>query len=279
MAKNNEGKCCDAILRILEEKHQATRMDVQRDTAARRGVEVTCAIGGQRYALEHTLIEPFPENQKDNIEFQRVFDESFEAQIDDLLKPDLLYHVYVHVYAFADMKATQLPAARKALIGWVRAAVPKLPPPSGPLQTWIHGEPPQTPVRVRLSCHRSKTLGGRLLTGRFAPAELETLRRERLLKALRDKSPKLHAAKLPGTRTVLVLENGDIALTNASIVGQVIDDLAQETAYVPDDIFMIDISTGNRLYVTQVRCDGRVSLIVGREAGHWEFQATDLVEI
>jgi hypothetical protein len=48
---------------------------------------------------------------------------------------------------------------------------------------------------------------------------------------------------------------------------------------MPDDIFMVDTGTGNHFYVTQVRRDGEVCLIVGREAGHWEFDASALVEI
>ncbi len=279
MATNNEGKCCDAVLRIIEEQHHAKRVDVVRDTATQRGVEVTCTIGGQHYALEHTLIEPFPENQKDNIEFSKIFDEPFEAHVRDLLKADLVYEVHVDVYAFAGMKVKELSAARQALIAWLRATLPSLPVPSEYPQTSIHGDRPEAPVRVRLSCHRSKALGGRLLPGRVAPAELETLRRTRLKKALQDKSPKLHAAKLPGTRTVLVLENADIAVTNASIVGQVIDHLAQAAAYIPDNIFLVDTGTQNRFYVTQVRCNGKVCLIVGREAGHWEFEAAALSEI
>jgi hypothetical protein len=51
--------------------------------------------------------------------------------------------------------------------------------------------------------------------------------------SLRD-SPKLVAAKMPGTHTVLVLENADIALADAGIVGNVIDNLVQQAANILD---------------------------------------------
>lgn len=279
MATNNEGKCCDAVLRILEERHQARRTDVQRDTADQRGVEVVCSIGEQRYALEHTLIEPFPENQKDNIAFQRVFDDAFASELRDLLRPDLAYDVYVDVYAFADKKGKELASIRQALISWIRVAVSRLPEPKELLQTVIRAEPPETPVAVRLGCHRSQGLGGRLMPGRFAPPELEDLRRERLLKALKDKSPKLHAAKLPGTRTVLVLENSDIALTNEGVVSETINDLTQQVSHMPDDIYIVGTSIHGHFYVTQVRRQGQMCLDVGPEPGRWEFTAETLAEI
>lgn len=279
MAKNNEGKCCDAVLRILEEQHHAKRLDVVRDTSAQRGVEVTCTIGSQHYALEHTLIEPFPDNKKDDIEFTRVFDDAFETEVRDMLRPELAYDVYVDVYAFAGMKIKELLALRQALIVWLRTTLPKLPTPSGFRQTSISGDRPEAPVRVRLNAHRSKTLGGRLLPGRFAPVDLEELRRARLLKALDDKGPKLHAARRKSTRTVLVVENTDIALTNAGLVGEIFQELSARVRHMPDDIFMVDTGTMRYFYVTQVRRNGEVCLLVGREPGHWEFEASALVEV
>jgi hypothetical protein len=279
MAKNNEGKCCDAVLRILEEEHHATRVDVVRDTAAQRGVEVTCTIGSQHYAIEHTLIEPFPDTRQDDIQFTRVFDEGFENEVSDLLRPELAYTVSVDVYAFAGMNAKQMAVARGLLIAWFRATLPQLPAPSGHRQTWIDGDYPGVPVRVRLSGYRSKTLGGRLLPGRFAPAELAELRRTRLLKALGDKGPKLHAARRKGTRTVLVVKNADIALTNAGLVGELFQELSAQVPHMPDDIYMVDTGTGSHFYVSQIRHDGVICLKVGPKAGDWEFEAAALTEI
>ena len=210
MAKTatNEGRCCDAVLRILEAQHGAPRVMLSRDTQANRGIEVTCDIGGQHYALEHTLIEPFSDNQRDDIALSRVFDSAFEAGLADLLKPGLAYTVTVNVYAFLELSGKQLAAARAALLAWARQALPRLPePPRGQStkETRIHADQPTAPVRVTLACHHSPEMGGRLLPGRFAPQDLESLRHTRLHKALEDKGPKLHAARVGNTRTVLLI--------------------------------------------------------------------------
>lgn len=129
---------------------------------------------------------------------------------------------------------------------------------------------------VRLACHRSTGRGGRLLVGRFAPEPLESLRRTRLLKALNDKAPKLHAEKRAETRTVLVLENGDIALTNEGLVSELIDELARQIAQMPDDIYLVGTYTANRFYVTRIRREGKACLDMGED---WDFEAASLQDI
>lgn len=277
----NEGRCCDAVLRILEEQHGAKRKAVVRDTPEKRGIEVSCIIGDQHYAVEHTLIEPFPDNQRDNIAFTRVLDNSFVNEMRDLLRRDLAYNIYVDVYAFQGLSTKALKAAREWLLTWARAEVLKLPVPpvSGPPERRVFGEPPATPVRVMLACHRSTVLGGKLLFGRFAPPNLDALRNERLLRALQDKSPKLHAARRSGTRTVLIAENNDIALTAASEVGDVFNALAAQVSHMPDDIYIVDTGTGGFFHVTQVRRARQVCLFVGDAHSNWEYKAAELADL
>jgi hypothetical protein len=58
----NEGKACDAVIRVLEAREGANRYDVrfpeQEGHAA--PIEVACHIGDRLFAFEHTGIEPFP---------------------------------------------------------------------------------------------------------------------------------------------------------------------------------------------------------------------------
>ena len=77
----NEGYCCDAVLRIFEAEHGEKWRELVRDTPSQRGIEIARYIGSQHYAIEHTLIEPFLDNQRDNILFGRVFDPVFEASV------------------------------------------------------------------------------------------------------------------------------------------------------------------------------------------------------
>lgn len=284
MAKTatNEGRCCDAVLRILEAAHGAKRHMRSRDTPESRGIEASCDIGGQHYAIEHTLIEPFPDNQRDDIAFGRVFNAAFEAGVADLLKPDLAYTITINAYAFRECGGMQLAAARADLLAWVRATVGKLPEPprgQGPTETRIHAVQPEAPVSVTLACHHSKALGGRLLPGRFAPEDLESLRHTRLLKALEDKGPKLHAARDSNTRTVLVAENHDFAITNEGLLSEAFDELCACVPHAPDDIYIVDTRSGGEFNVTQVRRAGQPCLLMGDTHSDWEYKATDLADL
>lgn len=281
-AVTNEGRCCDAVLRILESEHGEQRREVVRDTPLQRGIEITCYIGGQHYAVEHTLVEPFLDNQRDNILFSRVFDSAFEASVADLLKPHLAYTITVHVYAFGDFAGTQLAGVRAALLEWTRRAVTRLPEPlrvQGPTEERIHADQPEAPVRVTLACHHSSGLGGRLLPGRFAPQDIESLRHARLLKALQDKGPKLDAARAGNSRTVLVVENHDFAITNEGLVSEAFNQLCTQVQYPPDDIYLVDTQGSGTFHVTQVRRERRACLRMGEKLGDWEYTAAELQEL
>ena len=57
----NEGKACDAILRLIKSRMRAPRQNCcwpeQENHPA--AVEFVCEIGGQQFAFEHTGVEPF----------------------------------------------------------------------------------------------------------------------------------------------------------------------------------------------------------------------------
>src|SRR5580658_8140881 len=71
----NEGKACDAVLRHLEAREDATRSNVRWPEEEHHAgpVELVCYIGSALYALEHTGIEPFDEFVKLDQEAERVF--------------------------------------------------------------------------------------------------------------------------------------------------------------------------------------------------------------
>lgn len=279
VSKNNEGRCCDAVLRILEAEHGALRTGVTRDTLDQPGVEVVCMIGGQRYAMEHTLIEPFRDAHQSGIAFSKVVNPDFEASLREVLRPGFIYYIWIDTFAFNGKRGKELQELRAQLLAWARCAFAQMPHPGDewPRVTNATGEVPDSPVRVVLQCCKARQhAGGNLLAGRLAPPDLEALRATRLAKAIRDKAPKLHATRLPDTRTVLVVENNDVALTNAGLVGQAFDDLAIHATHMPDDIYMVDTYSGDSFFVTQIRRDGKLCMLLGREIGDWEYKAEEL---
>jgi len=282
VATTNEARCCDAVLHIIEMERGEQRREVERDSRERRGIDLTCYVGSQHYAIEHTLIEPFPGNQRDDISFGRVFDPAFEAGVADLLKPHLTYTITVNVYAFNDFRGQRLVDTRAKLLAWARATIPRLPEPPrrGPPETRIHAEPPDVPVRVTLACHYSTGSGGQLLPGRFAPQNLAGLRRARLLKTLKDKGPKLNASRIKGSRTVLIVENHDFALTSECALSEYFDKLCKEIQHPPTDLYVVDVRNNNGTFrVTQVRRAGQPCLLMGAKLGDWQYMANGLNDI
>ena len=76
----NEGKALDAVLRFIEARDNALRKDDGRspddlrDPDPLRRVDYVCTVGQLFYALEHTRIEPFPNQIKLADQNQNLFD-------------------------------------------------------------------------------------------------------------------------------------------------------------------------------------------------------------
>jgi len=60
--RNNEAALCEALIRLFEARLDVQRADVTYPEDDRSGppVELRLLLGGRRFAIEHTLIEPFP---------------------------------------------------------------------------------------------------------------------------------------------------------------------------------------------------------------------------
>jgi hypothetical protein len=73
----NEQQLCEGLIRLLEDELGATRSDLTYPERDHSGppVEVRLRIGTERFAIEHTLIEPFPEAIRTGKEFGELTDE------------------------------------------------------------------------------------------------------------------------------------------------------------------------------------------------------------
>ena len=96
---------------------------------------------------------------------------------------------------------------------------------------------------------------GDLVAKLICPGELEELRAERLRRAYSDKCPKLERAKSEGARTVLVLENVDIALASFDLIGNLLPMLLAERRTAPDEIYLAETHT-SPWWVWPMKCDG-----------------------
>ena len=101
----NEGKACDAILRILEEREGSARTEVRFPELEKHAapIELACRIGDRRYALEHTGIEPFSGHMQMSAVADRLF-EPIKAQLAGKLPLGDTFELGIPINALRDMK-------------------------------------------------------------------------------------------------------------------------------------------------------------------------------
>ncbi len=98
---DNQGKCCDAVLRVLEQRLDGRRTGVsfpERETQF-APVELVCSIGDRCYALEHTKLEGYPDQLKDGINFVAAL-EPLECELLGKLPAGAYFQLAVPTEAF-----------------------------------------------------------------------------------------------------------------------------------------------------------------------------------
>jgi hypothetical protein len=146
------------------------------------------------------------------------------------------------IHALKGHKGQALTDVQKALVDWVKAAAPTVPK-------------PLLPYRGRSVSLAKDTAGIPLpvLLHRFEPVLIpdhnfaikhitggEQGRVDRMKRAIDKKFPKLAGWKRDeGARTILVLEDNDIQLTNPSIVADTFLPLAEASQDRPDETYLV----------------------------------------
>jgi hypothetical protein len=238
---DNQGKCCDAVLRILEEQRGTLRTHVKTDDGAvGAGVEVTCSIACDRFALEHTRIDPYNDKVADDVrtgEFMTPVVDRLNRELD--LPDGAGLIVVLDVAALAKVKRNKWGAIQEVLVDWIKATAPRLSEPQAGRFTSHRDQP--TGVPFPLTLQRVSRMSDKISFMRFAPSDLEIRRELRIKKAANDKLPKLAVCKRAGMTTVLVLEDDDIALSNEALIAPLLlKALDQSKHEVPDLIYLID---------------------------------------
>jgi hypothetical protein len=87
---------------------------------------------------------------------------------------------------------------------------------------------------------------------------LEEAREQRMREACAKKFPKLEVwRRSSGARTVLILEENDLQLTNAQRVFDVLTQVENTVAGKPDEIYLVSTIIDNPWYVHALRIDDR----------------------
>ena len=274
MPRDNEGRCCDAVVRVLETHLGTKRSDlhipdkIDRMRKKQR-VDACLSIGRNRYVLEHTRVEPFSEAIGAGV---RV--------------ADLIRGVQERLRACAPLPGPAI----------YELKLPKDPRLGGGSNTreqhariklemaaWAHSESTDLHLRaveagrqacigrefsgllVHLVCTAmgapSETTPGEFGGVRDVPESLEDSRVVRLRKALGDKCPKLLACKVRGARTVLVLENDDIALSDHLSIREALERAAEDRDDLADEVYLVNTGVDdNCWYVFPVNPDADARL-------------------
>jgi hypothetical protein len=252
---DNEGKACDAVARVLEARAGAIRQNVRYPEKDGVGSPVECVfdLANATYAIEHTIIEAFAGQIHTGVDFGQ-FVAPVEAALDRNMPRPGMYRLMFPIDPCAGLKPREIPKIRETIIAWTKAKAAEL-----------HAELPRMPTRAeRPRGHvavRKETLpslsfelllsretfwaipdiaDGRSFVGRFAPPNHESLREPRLATAFDRKLPKLAKWKAAGAVSILILENGDVALTNHFVVADVAEMLLHGRADRPDQIWLVD---------------------------------------
>lgn len=280
MGQSNEGRCCDAVLTIIERELRARREILSRDTPASRGIEIQCRIGDAVYSLEHTLIDPYPNKRDDDQQFMAVMGElehTLPAQ--GVLRLDCTYEAWVDIHAFRGRKRSEVPVVREAIRSWIVAAIPKLDPQAVYETLQLGASPPTVPVRVLLKCTRWPGHSQTLRIGRLVGNTLASARRERIRAALARKGPKLHAEHRVGARTVLILENDDGALSNPIEIGAALHAELSMSPYVIDEVYVIDSDRADSWRIWRMKYDAGSWPQRFENPPDWDFSPETLTDI
>ena len=258
---SNEGKACDAAVRFIEQRTGDGRTDIRWPERDHVGppVELRLKIGSVEYAIEHTRIEPFENEIHGGVSLSHLFDPVKKALSGELFGPAHYMVVFPSNRNLVAKKPT-LKQQQKNLEDWVRENTLRL---YGKVQErislksdsellqkdWhdsIRANPCSFPYEIELCCRITGRpnweKSGWIGAARRAPDDLEALRMCRLRHSLEKKLPKLQKCKSEGARTVLVLENADIALTEPGVVGAALDRLHGEfigKLPFPDEIYYV----------------------------------------
>lgn len=271
--QKNEVELCEILIRLLEAEAGSKRERVSYPEKDGSGppVELRLRVGDRDYAVEHTLIEPFPAAIQTSKEFAELTDE-IVASLDGTLPVPGTYRLLFPVNPTAGRHRRTHAALRDAIIQWVLSAAREL-----------HDEAPDRLGRDRMpfgyESSRSAEIEGLALTlrrrfhwqdsgqhdgalflNRVVGEDIEELRRVRLKTALDKKLGKLMACATEGDATILILEFSDIALTNHVVIAQALEVLLAEREDGPDHVIIADTTLPGAWYFFRPVIDGAFAI-------------------
>lgn len=286
---DNERKACDAVVRALEELAGSRRANARspEDLGAQAQVEYTFELDGLTYALEHTIVEAFAEQMRTNVDFQ-AFVGPIAAELDRNMPTPGRFDLAFEIDPSKGLKPRHIVEARQAIIRWIETNANELhaecpiTPTKSHKPFGVKGVRTGSPAGIKLVLTREvawsvpEKAHGRLFIIRTAPKDYEELRQDRMKTAMRKKLPKLQVCKQAGARTVLILENGDMALTNHWVVYEAVVAALAGRVDRPDEVWLVDTCIEETWTAMCLIRDGEGFPDDETTHRYWDFDPTDL---
>jgi hypothetical protein len=219
---------------IGERRCESVTPTCQPDTIERShpAVEWLFETATEKFAIEHTRIESFPNQIVDGKHFARML-EPLEKELAGRLPGD--YCLFVNVGA-AKAAASEHGAIRTAIRDWILANCASLKEEEG-----LRGTPTGIPFEIALS--RDIGRGSSLIVFQGLGDDLAELRLDRIREALARKCPKLYMEQQAGRTTVLALESDDMPLINQRAIAEAVVQAIASRTDSPDLIYWVRTST------------------------------------
>jgi hypothetical protein len=269
----HEGQSCDAVLRRLELRENATRANLQFHDyqGTNLAVELTCEIGGRLFALEHSGIEPFEGHLQLEANFERHL-LPIRAEIVDALPDTKGLRLSIPADAFYNKRGAEVARIRRSVVDWVKEIAPETSAPKVGRRAQVvtagieEGLPFTVSLSRRAVDHRPFSIVAAV------PENLEELRAARVRRAYDDKCPKLaNWKKLNGARSVLILEENDIFVTREDLVMDAILQVDQRYPDRPDEVWLVSTATSVEWGVWWIRNDQKYCM----DLSYWGNSLSD----
>jgi hypothetical protein len=244
--RSRERKACDAIARCIEELAGVKRSGAFCPEEIANGqseIDYTFDLDLQKYALEHTVIEAFDGQLRADDHFAK-FVGPIEAALDRQLPRGGYFQLLFPIDPSSGMRPAEVRRKQSDIIAWARTAAYDLAEevaasPAKRRRSEMSGKTmPDADVTLYFYEDVLGVMGSRLMAVRKAPRNYEELRVARIHESIRRKCPKLE--KWKPARTVLVLENRDMALSNHWVISDTLELGLQGRSDVPDEVWLVD---------------------------------------
>jgi hypothetical protein len=276
----HEGMALDAALKRIESRDGLVRADVTDPEALKLAtpIDLACRLGAGPVGFEHTGIEAFPGQIRLNKEAAALFDPVCEA-FKGLAGKGECIQLLVPVDATKGLRSKDIAAVRDALCRWIADAASTVPQSRYPRHLLPIMDVTPNGVPFPVSLHRFYDCGA--MSGVFwyvrKIAMNEADRLDRFIAARDKKFGKLATWKAATSgRTILVLEDADISLTNEQLVADTFAKAEEGRADQPDEVYVVTSFT-SEWYVTCLRRPGRTYYDDGER--YWKIDPAALTDL